>query len=252
MKCIKDPLKEFTELPLQEFFKRRDPLSENRKEFKFLLPLNIIPDLLEFLKSDYFLITEDGNPVHKYRTLYFDTDDFKFFNLHRQGKYNRIKIRIREYKTLQVNSFMECKRKVKGRHTHKFRVQIENADPNALQQKFILENLAKYNLQPKDLRNNLTISYDRIFLLSKDRKRRVSIDYDISATSDKAEPTDVIPDYAVLEIKDDNTPKKIINYLKRKHSIRQTRFSKYCVSLCLLEDKIKKNKWKQVLKYHNK
>ena len=249
MKCIKDPLKEFQTMDMAEFFKLKDPLSDSRKEHKFLLPIEVVPEFLEFIRSEYFLITDGESPVHHYQTVYFDTADYKFFNLHRQGKYNRIKVRLREYKTLQANSFIECKRKVKGRKTHKYRIRIQNISDHHLNHDFIRENLQEHGLKVEDLSHTLKMSYDRIFLYAKNGQRRISIDYDLVAKTESSEPLGIVPGYAILEIKEEGLPHKIIRYLKREHGIRQTSFSKYCVALCLLEPGLKINKWKQTLKH---
>ncbi|MBI4235484.1 VTC domain-containing protein [Candidatus Peregrinibacteria bacterium] len=250
MKCTKALVKNLQTLALQDFFKKRDPLSSSRKEYKFLIPMETLPEIIKFLKKDFLAITDKSNYIHKYLTFYYDTPDYKFFHLHRQGKYNRIKIRIREYQTLMCNSFIECKRKIKGKKTKKYRVKITNQDKDVLNQNFIKKNLARHNLTKDNLKNTLQIGYSRIFLLAKDFSKRLSLDFNLKARNEKNEKINIMPKHVILEIKAKTVPKKIITYLKREHKIRQSGFSKYCIGLCLLNKELKSNKWKQVLKYH--
>lgn len=249
MKCTRAAVKNLQTLDLEDFFKKRDPLTSSRKEYKFIVPIEKLPEILEFLKEDFLAVTDKNNFIHKYLTFYYDTDDYKFYNLHRQGKYNRIKIRVREYQTLTYNSFLECKRKIKGKKTKKYRMEITNKDKDFLNQNFIKKNLARHGLTKDDLKNTLQIAYERIFLLAKDLKKRLSIDFNVRAKND-SKKLNVMPKYAILEIKSRTVPKKIITYLKREHKVRQSGFSKYCIGLCLLNKDLKSNKWKQALKHH--
>lgn len=237
-------------LILKDIPKKEDPLYFSRQDYKFIIPVELIEGILNFLKEDFFCRHNSNNCIFHYYNYYFDTDDYKFFNLHKQGKYNRIKIRIRNYESETKSSYLECKRKAKGKCNQKERCKI-NVDMNqndVLMNELVRKNIKHYNLKPSDLKKRTEIAYNRINLMGKAQKSRISLDYDIVVKNDEKSWSKIVPGYAVLEVKTNEYPKKIIKFLRRSYKIRETDFSKYCIALCVLEDNLKKNKWKQVLK----
>ncbi len=229
---------------------KKDQYFLSRKDYKFLIRLESLENVLNCLKADFFCNEYEEGYIFKYRNIYFDTKDYKFFNLHRQGKYNRIKIRIRNYENGTKNRFLECKRKSKGEQTIKERIEINKSmdDSESINCDTVRDHLKKYKLTPKDLINKTEISYNRINFIEKKNKMRASIDFSVTAKLNEGKGRKIIPNHFILEIKSKKYPKKIINLLRNTFSIREEDFSKYCVSLCILQKDLKKNKWKQILK----
>ena len=52
----------------------------------------------------------DGKLIHDYKSLYYDTEDWKFYLDHHNGRVNRNKIRFREYVGSKL-TFLEIKLK---------------------------------------------------------------------------------------------------------------------------------------------
>lgn len=98
---------------------KEDSLFLSRTDYKFIIPLNLITDTINYLKKDFFCHKYKENCIFQYHNIYFDTDDFKFFNLHRQGKYNRIKIRVRNYKTGKKIAILSAKKSTKVKKQEK-------------------------------------------------------------------------------------------------------------------------------------
>lgn len=253
MNWILDSLVRIEKLDLNEYIKRKDKLAASRKEYKFLIPREDLSVVLDFLVDDFYLcVNGDGNKmIHTYKNHYFDTDDYKFFKMHRQGKYNRLKVRIREYKSQSKDRFLECKRKVKGIRTIKDREMISDMEVFSLDQEHVREPLAKYDIHPNELEEKITMLYHRLFFVAKDHSMRLTIDFNIKSSNKHGKQVDLVPDYCILEVKSASYPKRIVKFMKDKLKVRETGFSKYCVSVCMLEDTVKKNKWKQVLKLNN-
>ncbi|MBT3864533.1 VTC domain-containing protein [Candidatus Peregrinibacteria bacterium] len=234
-------------IPIEEVLKFKDPLAKFRREYKFLIPRRILGEVLGYLADDFYYSRSGENSVCHYKSVYYDTDDYKFFRQHRQGKFNRIKVRTREYGNRISSTFVECKMKVRGMRTQKDRSPIDTF-AGVLDKDFIHDKLSSYGLTVDDLTKETIIRYNRIFLISKDFKRRVTLDFDIYAKNKGGGEVEIVPEYCVLEVKDHRYPKEVGAFLKRTYGIRRTGFSKYCVSLCVLNDSLKRNKWKQILK----
>ena len=69
----------------------------NRSDTKFTFSVRKLPILLEKLVPFYDVLEIKGKRLHSYKSLYFDTDDRKFYNDHHNRRVNRHKIRFREY-----------------------------------------------------------------------------------------------------------------------------------------------------------
>jgi len=203
---------------------------------------------MDTLGERYFYGIKENQPVQEYRNVYFDTKDYMFFNLHRKGKYNRLKIRIRQYQNEVPMTFIECKQKVKGRHTRKERKPIPKIDSQAMREWFLQKHLRKYELTPEDLERQTEISYQRISLIAKDLMSRATIDFQIKAQNQNQCQIELIPDHCIFEIKQRGYPKEMIKILQSNFRLRQTPFSKYCVALCMLDSSVKDNKWRRFIK----
>ena len=247
---MREIIKNLQKVHVKEFLDQEDDLVTFRQEYKFIVPLEYLNDILDSLKEDFFYSHFDHGFVYKYHNTYFDTKNYTFFNLHRQGKYNRIKIRIREYKNGVQNKYLECKRKIKGVKITKERAQIDLSinDIGNCDEKFLDSNLQKYQVKQENLVNITETFYNRVNLISTDRKKRITLDFDIHAKNNNSNDIKIIPGYFILELKSRDFPKKIIKLLHKEYKLREENFSKYCVSLCLLNQNLKKNRWKRILK----
>lgn len=242
--------KNFEKKDIFEIIKQKDPLTKKRKEYKFLVRKELLQEIATKFVYDYYCCVHSGTFLFEYENIYFDTDDFIFFNKHRVGKPNRLKVRIRKYKSGDKKSFLEIKRKVKGVFSEKERILIEETSEKN-DEKIIekaSEKLKSLNISFSKLSRKLTTNYSRIFLISKDNKRRITFDIDLKAKDTENNEKKLFSQYGILEIKDENTPKDIMQFLMKNFKIRKTGFSKYCISLCALSPNQKNNKWKQILK----
>ena len=69
----------------------------SRSDTKFAFSVSILKDLMDRLNPFYNVLEIDGKRKHDYKSLYFDTENRKFYNDHHNQRVNRHKVRYREY-----------------------------------------------------------------------------------------------------------------------------------------------------------
>jgi hypothetical protein len=72
-------------------------LQMNRMDSKFLIPIERLPEILDTIRADYYILENDGNPVMKYLTVYFEEPHNGLDTSHYNGKSNAYKVRKRVY-----------------------------------------------------------------------------------------------------------------------------------------------------------
>jgi len=85
-----------------------------RRELKYYLPKQLYPELIRLIRP-YMTLDEHlkRNEAKSYlvRSLYLDTDDFRFYHEKLAGSHTRRKFRIRGYNDERSEVFLEVKRK---------------------------------------------------------------------------------------------------------------------------------------------
>jgi hypothetical protein len=216
----------------------RDRMFSNRKDLKYLIPIHLLPEILNQMHDDYLLMTVNGISLHDYRTYYYDTPDFQFYRDHHQGKQNRMKVRSRSY--ADGKSFIEVKRKTNRSITLKNRLSISN-DPDMNQ---LNHGLLKELSLPDDLELalQLCVGYKRLTFFSKSYNEKVTIDLQLYY---QREQTDYeLSGLFIAESKGSRQLHSRFNSLMRDHRIKQTSFSKYCYGIYQLIPTVKKNNFK--------
>jgi len=87
-------LEDMREFPPEDLQKRS---LQRRVDTKFLCAATALNDLVPALGGDYGLLLACGEPLARYRTLYFDSPDRRFYHQHRRGRRDRFKVRSRHY-----------------------------------------------------------------------------------------------------------------------------------------------------------
>ncbi|MDR1814828.1 MAG: polyphosphate polymerase domain-containing protein [Tannerella sp.] len=95
----------------------------DRLDSKFVAPVALLPKLLELMMPLFRIQIIDNNRIANYATQYLDTPTLDFYRMHRNGKLNRQKIRIRTYVDSN-KSFLEVKNKNNKGRTVKKRVSV--------------------------------------------------------------------------------------------------------------------------------
>lgn len=171
-----------------------------RVDTKFVIPQSALPKILPELAPHYALLGKGDAPGSQYRTLYFDTDDFRCFHDHRRGRRLRDKIRIRHYDDRRL-TYLEVKARRSATHTDKSRLKItygQNTFDDAA-----LVFLRKHSIvPPEQLRPVLWIDYRRVMLFGIHRDERCSFDVNlIVANADRSHTSSALSRLTFVEVK---------------------------------------------------
>lgn len=212
-----------------------------RIDTKYIANEEILMSLLKYWKDDYYILEINGNRILDYRTVYFDTPDFKCYNDHHKGKSNRYKIRFRDYLKSEL-TFFEIKRKINGKETHKTRKKVEFNSvlmDDSLQDLMASEGIILPNLELKIIN-----TFQRITMIRKDLSERLTIDNNISFTNTEGAEVS-LPGITIIELKQEKADysSKAMQTLKER-GVRQANFSKYLTAVSLLENQVKYNNLK--------
>ncbi|NLA25037.1 MAG: polyphosphate polymerase domain-containing protein [Bacteroidales bacterium] len=176
----------------------------------------------------------------RYSTVYFDTDDFKLYTQHHNGKLNRYKVRTRRYEDSNIN-FFEIKFKTNTKRTIKKRIQTNTFSEkiNPKRQNFIDNNS---NLEQEELNPKINVLYNRATLVSKELNERLTIDTCLNFESKNN--TANFAEIAIIEIKRNRGLKSYADIVLRDNGIYPRSISKYCLGISSLYENVKKNNFK--------
>ena len=212
----------------------------NRTDTKFIFNKNLFDSILSKIKNDYQILSINNKKTASYRTLYFDTDQFKFYNDHHNKRGNRFKVRIRKYLDSDL-CFLEIKNKRKGR-TIKTRTSITDFEDSLSNSSidFIKEIIPEF----EPLETKIWNTFERITLVNQERKERLTIDFNLKFEFDNKKLG--IDHLVICELKQEranrNSP---INHIFKLMKILPNRVSKYCIGSGLLYEQLKKNRFKE-------
>jgi len=212
----------------------------NRTDTKFIFNKDLFDSILSKIKNDYQILSINNKKSASYRTLYFDTDQFKFYNDHHNKRGNRYKVRIRKYLDSDL-CFLEIKNKRKGR-TIKTRTSIADFEDSLSNSsiEFIKEIIPGF----EPLETKIWNTFERITLVNQERKERLTIDFNLKFEfNDKKLGIDHL---VICELKQERANRSSpINHIFKLMNILPNRVSKYCIGSGLLYEQLKKNRFKE-------
>ena len=220
----------------------------NRSDTKFTFSVQKLPFLLEKLVPFYDVLEINGKRLHSYKSLYFDTDDRKFYNDHHNRRVNRHKIRFREYEDSGL-IFLEVKCKNNKGKTIKKRMKVDKI-PNTLSndhQRYVT-NIMGYSLP---VSSKQWINFNRVTLVHKKQKERLTIDVNLKYNDGIANGD--LSKVIIAEVKQERMSRssdfiRIAKDLK----IYPMRLSKYCFTTMQIDHSLKKNRFKEKQIFINK
>ncbi len=95
----------------------------NRTDTKFVTSKDKLVRLLELAQGKYYAQFTNGSRIANYMTTYWDTDDYRFYMEHHNGRAPRQKVRVRTYMDSDT-TFLEIKTKNNHGRTKKKRVEV--------------------------------------------------------------------------------------------------------------------------------
>ncbi len=215
----------------------------NRTDTKFIFHEDKLPLILERIKDDYRILTFGKESLIKYDTLYYDTPEKLMYYQHHKGKATRLKVRTRIYSNSGLH-FFEIKFKDNKGRTIKKRITTPKQDIGPECDIFI-EKLTDFHLS--DLQPALRVVFNRNTLVHKSLSIRITLDTGLQYTEIENKKSFSLDHIAIMEIKQDRFTRSEIEKTLHELGINSDGFSKYCIGLCLLNDFIRKNNFKQNL-----
>jgi hypothetical protein len=210
---------------------------------------NILPQVLNSMKDDYYVLDIKGLRYNHYETLYFDTEKFELYLRHHNGRVNRFKFRARKYVESNLHFFEVKFKNSKGR-TIKDRIKKTEVTKilSEAAQDFVRNTS---NVDPGTLHAKLWVNYCRMTFVNKHSEERLTMDTKLTFIDDKK--TIPIHDLVIAEVKQGHThDKSPFISLMRKYRVQEKSISKYCLGVISLNSTIKKNNFKPTLLYLQK
>jgi len=213
----------------------------SRSDTKFAFKFSKLPELLNQMMPFYKVLEINGKFIHDYKSLYFDTDDRKFYLDHHNGRVNRNKVRFREYVGSDL-TFLEIKRKNNKGKTIKKRMKVDSINDNlSVKQKEYIYSIIGSNII---LNSKQWINFSRITFVHKVHKERLTIDINLNF-KEKDRRGD-LNQIAIGEVKQERISRHsdFMRIAKELH-ILPIRISKYCMSTLELNPELKQNRFKE-------
>lgn len=216
----------------------------NRIDTKYLVTAEDFSNFLEILKAEYRVFEIGNSRLHRYETLYFDTDKHDFYYMHHNQKGNRLKVRIRKYVENNL-IFLEVKRKTNKSVTLKKRISLPYFPTNLMELKTLIEE-AGIDIAEEELKPQLWTCFRRMTFVHPDRKERLTIDVDLHIKNGESDMT--CADLVIIELKRDKseTESAVLDLMKSLQ-IKEQGFSKYTIGTALISEEVRKNNFKHKL-----
>ena len=220
----------------------------SRTDTKFTFSIDKLSVLLKKLIPFYRVLSINKKLVHDYKSLYYDTEERKFYIDHHNQRVNRNKIRFREYVGSNL-TFLEVKLKNNKGRTIKKRIKVDSISKvlSDKQQQYI-DNIIGQSL---NVSAKQWIKFSRITFVNKKRKERLTIDINLSFSNSNFSGN--LKDIVIAEVKQEKMSRSS-EFMKitKEMSILPIRLSKYCISTLQLNPGIKANRFKRKQLFINK
>jgi hypothetical protein len=213
----------------------------SRTDTKFAFKLVKLPVLLQKMMPFYRILEIGGELIHDYKSLYFDTDDRKFYLDHHNRRVNRNKIRFREYIGSSL-TFLEVKHKNNKGKTIKKRIKVDSVSESLTsKQHDFIEKIIGSRL---DVHAKQWINFSRITFVHKKQKERLTIDIDL--TYNDSDKKGDLKQIVIAEVKQERMSRTsdFMRIAKELH-VLPIRISKYCMSTLELNPHLKQNRFKE-------
>ena len=209
----------------------------NRVDSKYVTDEATLLEVLNDAETaGYRVLVTDGNRINPYDSMYFDTDDLRMFQDHRNGKLVRQKVRTRTYLSSGL-AFLEIKRKNNKGRTNKKRTGIPvdefsdfrtDSDAN--------EYLARHSAFTKDqLSPVLETQFNRITLVNPSMTERLTIDTSLVFRNARTGISASLKNAVIIELKQDGRASSRMKEIFMAHRVKPVRVSKYCIAVTLTE-----------------
>ncbi len=220
-----------------------------RIDIKYFFSLKLLPWLISEIEHEYRILKVEETIIQPYKTVYYDTPELKLYLDHHNGKLNRYKLRKRLYIANNI-SFAEIKFKSNKGITFKKRVSTDrNLEVLTDEDRaFFGKNT---NLSENELHPQATNYFNRITLVNKSEKERITMDFNLRLERNGTEAN--LGNLVIAEVKKHRTePVTLIETKLNELGIKSSSFSKYCTAIAMIEDQTKNNNFKIKVRAYKK
>ena len=211
----------------------------NRTDTKFVTSVDKLMALLQMAGEEYRVQEIDGKRNMSYATVYYDSQNYAFYNAHHDGHAGRQKVRVRSYVDSGL-SFLEVKTKDNHGKTYKNRISISILETDEAMD-FLRRNL---RLEPQLLEKKLANRFHRVTLVNKAKTERLTIDTDLEFENLSTGKSCSLNHLAIIELKREGLKPSPILRMLRELRIHQSGFSKYCIGEALTNPNLRINRMK--------
>ena len=248
MTSLSEVLNTLTPISLEEMDRVK---LQNRTDTKFVFNADLLPSILADIKDYYSILEIKEKRTNSYKTLYYDTKELQSYTEHHNGKMNRVKVRFRKYVESDLN-YLEVKFKNNKERTIKARKKVKEIETQLSEtSKEFIENNSFYNAN--NLIPVLWNEFTRLTLVHKTKNERLTIDLNLGFKLFSGNEEKKVSHIIIAEVKQEKASgnSDFIQAIK-KHHIRKSGMSKYCIGTALLNEGIKKNNFKERILKINK
>lgn len=215
----------------------------DRVDTKYVFGEALLPALFDAMRAEYRVLETTTGRGTDYRTLYYDTQELRYYNDHHNGRTFRSKVRYREYVGSDL-FFLEVKRKTGRGRTSKVRRQVDRIPlvmpPEHLA--FVQEASGVREPHLAQIWNH----FHRITFVHKRLPERLTID--LNLTFEREGRTAELGPACIAELKQEHggSASPFVQ-LMRSMGQRPSGMSKYCVGMWKLVPGLKANLFKETL-----
>jgi hypothetical protein len=216
----------------------------DRSDTKYAMTIDQLNEALEASRTSYRILEIQGSRSFRYETTYFDTPELRFYHEHHAGKQDRKKVRIRRYLDSGM-AWLEVKHRLNKGNTVKTRVILDQHATENIGRLKDPEFIGTGSLPVDQLRPVIRISYERFTLVDLLNAERVTIDRHI--VFQRGHETRTLDGLVIAEIKQHRKHPSFFRRQMRSKKIWEESISKYCLGTLLLNDQVKRNRFKAKL-----
>jgi hypothetical protein len=213
----------------------------DRSDTKYAMTIDQLNEALEASRTSYRILEIQGSRSFRYETTYFDTPELRFYHEHHAGKQDRKKVRIRRYLDSGM-AWLEVKHRLNKGNTVKTRVILDQHATENIGRLKDPEFIGTGSMPVDQLKPVIKVSYDRITLVDLLNAERITIDRHI--VFERGNESRTLDDLVIAEVKQRRKHPSFFQRHMRNINIREGSVSKYCLGTLLLNDQVKRNRFK--------
>lgn len=226
----------------------------NRVDTKFVTDVATLQLILEDAREAGFQVCEiGGQRLLAYDSIYYDTPDVEMFRVHRNGKKNRFKVRIRKY-NIDNKAFVEVKRKNNRGRTKKKRIRFPS---ERMMELGAVTEAAEFvqSITPWKsvlLSPEAGTAFTRFTLTDELFSERLTIDTNLEFCNYRSGQKVYMGNLVIIELKQDGRKESRMRHILRENRVFPYRVSKYCIAVSLTDPSVRPGRYLDKIRYIEK